>query len=127
MQPVDTVLTAMSRHNAQTLANAYTPDAVIVDDQQPYHWSGKNAPSDWLSALTTFGKLHYASFKAFGNPMQIVHGPDSAYVTIIGRLRGTGPRSGSSQFATMTFSLSKVGNDWKITSQSWADIPPPKL
>jgi ketosteroid isomerase-like protein len=126
MQPVDSVLAAMGQHNRKLLANAYTADAVIVDDQQPYRWSGATAPSDWLSSLTTFGKLHYARFTAFAYPMQIVHGPDAAYITVIGRLRGTGQRAGLTQFATMTFTLSKVGNEWKITSQSWTDIPPPK-
>jgi ketosteroid isomerase-like protein len=126
MQPVDAVMSAMREHNAGMLRNAYSSDAVIVDDEQPYRWSGQNAASDWLSTLTTFGKLHYARFSTFAYPMQIVHGPDAAYVVVIGKLEGLGSRARLEQYATMTFALRKVGSEWKITSQSWTDIPPPK-
>jgi len=126
MQPVDAVISAMDRHDPKLLANVYTPNAVIVDDQEPYRWSGSDAPGNWLAALTTFGKLHYARYTPFGDPMQIMYGPQAAYVTVIGRLRGTGPRAEFTQFATMTFSLQKVGTAWKINSQSWTTIPPPK-
>ena len=127
MKPVNSVLAAMTSHNARSLDGAYAPDAVIVDDEAPYQWSGNTGPTDWLSALTTFGKLHYARFTALADPMELSHGPDNAYITVLGRLRGTGPRANAQQYAALTFSLRKVGDDWKITSQSWTRIPPVNL
>jgi hypothetical protein len=124
MKPVNAVLAAMAKDTPQSLAGAYTTDAVIVDDQTPYRWSGSDAPGAWLSALTTWGKLHYASFKAFADPMEVMHASDTAYVVIFGTLRGKDARTGLHQDAVMTFSLRKVGAEWKITSQSWTDLPP---
>jgi ketosteroid isomerase-like protein len=123
MKPVDVVLAAMSQHDGRALAGAYAPGVVIVDDQEPYHWSGNNAPADWLSAVTTFGKLHYARFSALADPMELLFGPDTAYVVVLGKLNGLGSKSGSQHYASMTFSLRKIGGDWKITSQSWTNLP----
>jgi ketosteroid isomerase-like protein len=124
MQPVNAVLAAMASHSDRQLAAAYTPDAVIIDTQAPYRWSGTNAADDWLSSLTTYGKLHYARFTAFGDPMQVEHGADRAYVTVLGSLSGLGSRSGLRQNVLLTFTLRDVGGAWKITSQSWTDVPP---
>ncbi len=126
MQPVEAVLTAMSQRSPRALENAYTPDTVIIDDQAPFRWSGNSAPGDWICALTTFGKLHYARFTAFADPMQVMtSGPDSAYVTVLGTLHSLGSRGGLYQNVLMTFTLRRVGAVWKISSQSWTDIPPP--
>lgn len=124
MKPVNAVVLAMTDDTAQALAGVYTSDAVIVDDEAPYRWSGSNAAGAWLSALTTHGKLHYASFKASAHPMQVMRDSNSAYVVIFGTLRGTGPRTGLHQYAMMTFALRKAGAAWKITNQSWTDLPP---
>jgi ketosteroid isomerase-like protein len=124
MQPVNVVIAAMTQHGSKGLMGAYTSDAVIIDDQAPYRWSGNDAASDWLSSLTTYGKLRYAHFTAFGDPMQVVHGPDSAYVTVLGKLRGLGARSGLQQNVLLTFTLRRVEGTWKIDSQSWTTVPP---
>ncbi len=124
MKPVNTVLAAMTNHAENEFAAAYTADAIIVDTQAPYRWSGRTAASDWLASLTTYGKLHYARFTAFGDPMQVTHGGNSAYVTVLGALRGLGARSGLRQNVLLTFTLREVDGAWKITSQSWTDVPP---
>ena len=124
MKPVNAVLSAMTKHDVQQFSSAYTPDAVIIDTQAPYRWSGSTAASDWLSALTAYGKLRYARFTAFGNPMQVTHGANSAYITVLGALHGLRPRSGLHQNVLLTFTLREVGGGWKITTQSWTDVPP---
>lgn len=126
MKPVTAVLAAMSQHDGRRLAGAYATSVVIVDDQAPYHWSGNNAPADWLSAVTTFGKLQYARFTALA-PSELLYGPDTAYVVVLCKLNGLGSRSGLQHYASMTFSLRKVGGDWKITSQSWTNLPSVEL
>lgn len=51
--------------------------------------------------------------------MQVVFAEENAYVTVIG--------AGVQQYAAMTFALHKVSGDWKITSQSWTQVPPVDL
>ena len=124
MQPVNAVLAAMTHHNEQQFASAYTSDAVIIDTQAPYRWTGSNAASEWLSSLTTYGKLRYARFTVFGDPAEVMQGEHSAYVMVLGALRGLGARSGLRQNVLLTFTLREVGGRWKISSQSWTDVPP---
>jgi ketosteroid isomerase-like protein len=125
MQPVDSAIAAIQKRDPKLLSNLYASDAVIVDDQGPFRWSGPNAAANWLSALTGFGKLQGARFEAFANPADVwVSQASSAYVMILGRLTGLGVRRGLHQNVLMTFTLRKVGGAWKITSQSWTDVPP---
>ena len=124
MEPVNTVTAAMTQHTSKTLAGAYTSDAVIIDDQAPFRWSGSNAAGDWLSSLTTYGKLHYARFIA-GHPVEITRGANNAYVVILGRLSGLGPRTGLRVNVLLTFTLRRADGAWKITSQSWTNVPSP--
>src|SRR5690348_15067419 len=117
MQPVNAVLAAVTKHNEQQFASAYASDAVIIDTQAPYRWTGSNAASEWLSSLTTYGKLRYARFTVFGDPAEVMQGEHSAYVMVLGALRGLGARSGLRQNVLLTFTLQDVGGKWKITSQ----------
>ncbi|HEV3153219.1 MAG TPA: nuclear transport factor 2 family protein [Candidatus Baltobacteraceae bacterium] len=124
LKPVNTVLAAMANHDEHGFAAAYARDAIIIDTQAPYRWSGSTAPIDWLSALSTFGKLRYARFTALGNPMQVTRDENNAYVTVLGALRGLGAKSGLRQNVLLTFTLREVNGGWKISSQSWTDVPP---
>lgn len=125
MKPVNAVLDAITQQKAQQLHEAYTRDAIIIDNQAPYRWSDGNASSDWFSALTTFGKLHYARFTVLADPMNVEYATDRAYVTVLATLHGLGSRTGLSQNVLMTFTLRRAGRIWKITSQSWTTVPVP--
>ncbi len=122
MKPVNAVLAAMNDHNPKTLAGAYANGAVIVDSQAPYQWSGSAAPSDWLSAISTWGKMRSAHFTAIADPAGIEGTPTAAYVIVRGTLRGFGQRNGLHENAAMTFSLRQVNGAWKITNQSWTSL-----
>ena len=122
MKPVNNVLAAMNNHNPRTLFGAYANGAVIVDNQAPYQWSGSAAPSDWLSAISTWGKMRSARFTAIADPMEIEAGPGAAYVIIRGTVRGFGQRDGLIQNAALTFSLRQINGAWKITNQSWTSL-----
>lgn len=122
MKSVNAVLAAMNDHNPKTLAGAYANGAVIVDSQAPFQWSGSSAPSDWLSAISTWGKMRSAHFTATADPMSIQGAPGAAYVIVRGTLRGFGQRNGVRQNAALTFSLREVNGAWKITNQSWTSL-----
>jgi len=127
MRPVNEVLTAMNRHDPSALSNAYAAEAVIVDDQAPYRWSGGSAPADWLSAICTYGKMHDARFAAFADPMLVQMAPGTAYVVVRGTLSGFGQRRGLHENAAITFSLRRSNGTWQITNQSWTLLPPGRV
>ena len=122
MKPVNAVLTAMNSNRAQTLSGAYANSAVIVDNQAPFQWSGPRAASDWLSAISTWGKMRSAHFTATVDPMAVQAAPETAYVIVRGTLRGFGQRQGLYQNAAITFSLRQINGAWKITNQSWTTL-----
>jgi hypothetical protein len=119
MQTVNTVLAAMTAHSPSALGGAYTNDAVIIDDQAPYQWSGKNAGIDWLTTVTTYGKLSAARFHAVGDPALLQWSSHAAYVIVSGSLDGVGARQ-LHQAGSLEFSLREAGGTWKITGQFWA-------
>jgi ketosteroid isomerase-like protein len=122
MRPVNAVLSAMNGHDAQALSASYATDVVIVDEQAPYHWSGRTAGNDWLSAISTWGKMRDAHFTAFADPMLILTGPGTAYGVVRGTVRGFGQRRSLRENGAMTFSLREKNASWKITNQSWTTL-----
>ncbi len=122
MKPVNAVLAAMNDHNPRTLSGAFATGAVIVDNQAPFQWSGGTAPSDWLSAISTWGKMRSAHFTATADPWGVEGAPGTAYVIVRGTLRGFGQRRGVNESAAMTFSLRQENGAWKITNQSWTSL-----
>jgi len=82
MKPVNAVLAAMNDHNPRTLSGAFATGAVIVDNQAPFQWSGCTAPGDWLSAISTWGKMRSAHFTATADPWGVEGAPGTAYVIV---------------------------------------------
>ena len=122
-KPVNGVLASLANCDSQHLTRAYATDAVVVDEQSPYEWSGRSAGSDWISALCTYGKLRDARFAAVGGaPANVRADSGSAYVTVRGVFTGVGARSGFRDDGRLVFVLRKIGGDWKIASQTWVTI-----
>lgn len=122
-KPVDRVLAALANCNSQQMMRAYAADAVVVDEQSPYEWSGGTAGSDWISAVCTYGKLRDARFTVVGGgPVNVVVDSEGAYVTVHGVVTGLGVRNGFRDDGRFVFVLRKLGGDWKIASQTWVTI-----
>ena len=122
-KPVNGVLASLTNCDSQRLTHAYASDAVVVDEQSPYEWSGRSAGSDWISALCTYGKLRDAQFRAVGGgPANVRADSGGAYVTIHGVFTGVGARSGFRDDGRLVFVLRKISGDWKIASQTWVSV-----
>ncbi|HKU66205.1 MAG TPA: nuclear transport factor 2 family protein [Candidatus Baltobacteraceae bacterium] len=125
MAPIDQVLAAMSSGDSKRLAGVYSSDAVIVDDQAPFQWTGSNAGEDWFATTAgRWGKLWYGKFvPTLRSPLQpaanMQFGPASAYVTVPGKLTSRLAGKRIDQRGVLTFTLRRVSGAWKITSQIW--------
>jgi ketosteroid isomerase-like protein len=120
----------LDKFNAGDLAAfqaAHAPNAVIVDEFSPYMWAGADAPKRWLEdygkdAATggvSAGRLDYAA------PIQTTVNGGSAYIVLptIYRMKQGG--KAKSAAGTMTFVMTRIGNDWKIASWTYS-APEPK-
>src|SRR4051794_30581520 len=56
LQPVHQFIAAMNGNDAKAGAAAYAPQATILDEFPPYHWSGAAAYSDWGRDFEAFAK-----------------------------------------------------------------------
>ncbi len=122
MRSVDRVIAATANANVQAVASLYTSDAVVVDDQAPLRWTGATAGQDWLSTVGgKWGKLNVARFTAKGDPADIEVARDIAYVVVQGVLTSTVPGKPFRREGAFTFTLRKVADGWKISSQAWTN------
>jgi ketosteroid isomerase-like protein len=122
LKPVNAVMAAVQADNPSAVSGLYAGNAIIVDDQGPFTWSGSNAGSEWLSDVSRYSKWSSKIAHFNGTPVSIESGTDSAYVVVAGTFSGAKPKPWKQQ-GTLTFTLRKARGDWKITSQVWTRIP----
>ena len=124
------VTTWMDRFNAGDNAAfiaGHAVNAVIVDEFGPHLWTGANAPQRWLddfgkdaaAGAITEPRLDYAA------PTRVSASDNSAYIVLptIYRMKQGG--QAKSAAGTMTFVMTRVGNEWKIASWTYS-APAPK-
>lgn len=125
MAPVEGVIAAMATGDSKRLAGVYANDAVIVDNQAPFQWTGADAGADWFARTAgRWGKLWYGKFvPTVHSPLmpasEMQFAPGSAYVIVPGRLTSRNSSKRIAQSGALTFTLREVSGAWKITSQVW--------
>ncbi len=64
MEVVRLAIYAANDFNIQAVANLYTPNAVVADDEPPYSWNGPTAGIQWINAVEKAVKdYHISKFK----------------------------------------------------------------
>ncbi|HYC96104.1 MAG TPA: nuclear transport factor 2 family protein [Sphingomicrobium sp.] len=124
------VTTWLDKFNAGDVAafNAgHAANAVIVDEFRPYLWTGPNASQRWLADYgkdaaaggISGGRLDYAA------PIRATATEGTAYIVLptIYRMQQRG--KAKSAAGTMTFVMTRTGNEWKIASWTYS-APEPK-
>lgn len=120
----------LDKFNAGDMAafNAgHASNAVIVDEFAPYHWSGANASQRWLEDYgkdaaangISGGRVDYAA------PIRASASGNAAYIVLPTIYRMQQGGKAKSAAGTMTFVMSRAGNDWKIASWTYS-APEPK-
>lgn len=124
------VTTWLDKFNAGDIAafNAgHAPNAVIVDEFAPYLWTGANASQRWLNDYAknasaggiTNGRVDYAA------PIQASADGSGAYLVLPTIYRMQQGGKAKSAAGTMTFVMTRAGDEWKIASWTYS-APAPK-
>ena len=122
MEAVKAVVYATNTFNIDTLANLYTPNAVISDDEPPYSWNGPTAGVQWINVIEKVCKANRLT-KLKGTIGSIkVYAQTADNVYIVVPISYTGDLPAKQPFAVkgaFTFVLRLVNGKWLIKSQTW--------
>lgn len=117
-----TVIEASSSFNGQAVANLYTPNAVVADDEAPYSWNGLTAGVQWINSVERAVKINrITKFKARMEPVN-VYQQNVENVYLIIPVTYTGDLPGHEHFqakGAFAFVLRHTDDRWLIKSQVW--------
>ena len=122
MNILTTVINSTNNFNIDAVANLYTPNAVVCDDDPPYSWNGPTAGVQWVNAVERACKQNSVSkLKGVIGAINVFQqSSDNAYVVV--PVSYTGLLPGKQQFAVkgaFTFVLRRSDSKWLIKSQTW--------
>ena len=119
--PIQTVIRATNTGKTAALADLYTSDAVVVDEEAPFIWNGAGAGVAWFDQVSkAFQQMKMTGFKAAAGPAsEYERDGRNAYVIVPLTLTGTAGKKAFRETGTFTFTLRQVGESWKISSQVW--------
>jgi len=119
---VKTVIYALNTFNIESVADLYTPNAVVADDEPPYSWNGPTAGVQWVNAVEKLCKENRLT-KLTGTIESInvyQHSADNVYIVV--PVRYTADVDGKDSFLAeggFTFVLRMINGKWMIKSQVW--------
>lgn len=115
-------INSLNDFNIENVANLYTPNAVVADDEPPYSWNGPTAGVQWVNAVEQACK-DFKITKLKGNIETVtVFQQNADNVYIIVPVNYTGSLPGKGHFAAkgaFAFVLRTVNGKWMIKSQVW--------
>lgn len=123
------VTTWLDKFNGGDLAAfhaGHAPNAVIVDEFPPFVWTGAGASQRWLDDYgkdtaaggISGGRVDYAA------PIRASAIDDRAYIVLPTIYRMQQGGKAKSAAGTMTFVMTRVGNEWKIASWTYSAPAP---
>lgn len=124
-----TVTTVLDKFNAGDLEAffaAHRDGALIVDEFAPYVWGGSGSVQRWAGDYSkdaeargiTGGRVDY------GAPIHAASDGNSAYIVLPTTYRFSQKGAKMAGAGSMTFVMSRVGGDWKITSWTYSGANP---
>jgi hypothetical protein len=122
MEVITRAINSLNDFNIEDVANLYTPNAVVADDEPPYSWNGPTAGVQWVNAVEQSCKdLKITKLKGYIETVTIFQqNADNVYIVVpvsyTGSLPGKGHFSAKGAFA---FVLRTVNGKWMIKSQVW--------
>jgi ketosteroid isomerase-like protein len=115
------MLHAANTNDATAYANLYTPNAVVVDENPPYAWSGSGAGMAWWHVVdAVMSKMKLTSLHAVAFPPTEYHqSATDAYMIVPMRISGVAAGKPFNENGTTTYTFHRSGDVWKISSQVW--------
>ena len=122
MEVVRIAIYAANDFNEQAVANLYTPNAVVADDEPPYSWNGPTAGIQWVNAVEKAVKdNHISKFKGVIDQVTVYQQTDDNVYVIVpvsysGDLPGHAHFTARGAFGMV---LRQINGKWLIKSQVW--------
>ena len=109
-----------------TAVAAFTDAPIIIEDIAPYIWRGRDAPSDWLSAMgANAARLNVQSvLMTLEQPTRVEVVEEAAYAVFPGELSLAAVEANLVADGTLTFTLQSIGGRWLIDSLVWSGPEP---
>jgi len=122
MDVITAVINSTNSFNIGAVANLYTPNAVIADDEPPYSWNGPTAGVQWVNSVEKACKDNrLTKLKGTIEPINVYQlSEDNVYIIVPVDYSGNLPgRRRFSVKGAFTFVLRNVNGKWMIKSQAW--------
>ena len=122
MHIVTAVVKSLGSFDGQAVADLYTPNAVIADDEAPYSWNGPTAGIQWVSAVEKACKnIGLTKLKSTIQPVNVFQ-QSAGNVYLAVPVVFTGNLPGKQTFSVegvFSFVLRLANGKWLIKSQTW--------
>lgn len=119
---VTAVIYSINTFNIEKVADLYTPNAVVADDEPPYSWNGPTAGVQWVNAVEqACNDIRLTKLKGTIDAINVFHQTaENVYVVV--PVTYTGNLPGKRIFkveGAFTFVLRMIDGKWLIKSQVW--------
>jgi|SRR6185312_4194720 ketosteroid isomerase-like protein len=133
-QPVDTLppaevfdviqraINSLNKFDIESVANLYTHNALVADDEPPYSWNGPTAGVQWVLAVEQVCKDNrLTKLKATIEPIHVYQlTTENVYTVVPVSFTGVLPeRARFTAKGAFTFVLRMENGKWLIKSQVW--------
>ncbi len=122
MAVITKIIYSTNNFSIDNVANLYTPNAVITDDEPPFSWNGPTAGVQWVNAVEKACKdIGLTKFKATIESIHIFQqNTDNVYIVVPVDYTGFLPqRERYTNKGAFTFVLRLQNNKWVVKSQTW--------
>jgi ketosteroid isomerase-like protein len=118
---VNIALKASYTYDISKVAELYAPNAVVIDEQQPFSWNGPLAGVQWVNSVQKAVKdFKIKDFKVNVKRVKVFQQTDEiAYLIVPVEYTGTINGEPFDEEGAFTFVLRIVGDKWLIKSQAW--------
>jgi ketosteroid isomerase-like protein len=122
MDVIKAAVYSLNNFDIEKVANLYTPNASVADDEPPYSWNGPTAGVQWVNAVEQVCKDNkLTKLKGSIETISVYQqNADNIYVVVPVSYNGLLP--GSQRFnskGAFTFVLRLINGKWLIKSQVW--------
>ena len=118
---VNTVIKASGTFDMDAVANLYTPNALIADEEPPFSWNGSTAGVQWVSTVEkTCKEFKLRDFKGkVGRISVYLQTEESVYLVVPVNYTAQIKGDPFEEDGAFTFVLRMANGSWLIKSQVW--------
>lgn len=118
---INTVINASGSFDIKAVADFYTPNALVADEEPPFSWNGPTAGVQWVSTVEkTCKDLKIKKLKGhIGHISVYLQSEESVYVIVPVDYVGELKDQSFEEDGAFTFVFRLVNGKWLIKSQVW--------